>query len=100
MSDLTISRQRLLRYMWLQDTPTTPAQIADEFDITPSTASYHLRHLEAAGLIRRTPGRYGRSGYGDPFTPPPRLARNPDLWQITDEGTKVAATLPEQAGRS
>lgn len=44
-------RQRLLRYMELEDIPVTAKQLSSHLGISPSAVSFHLKKLETLGLV-------------------------------------------------
>jgi len=46
----------------LNETPATPARIADHLDQSLQNSHYHLRNLEAAGLIEVTDTCYSEKG--------------------------------------
>lgn len=46
-------RQRILREMQKAGVPMTAKQIADQLNITPSSAQHHLKKLESIGLVEQ-----------------------------------------------
>ena len=61
---MTVTERQLevlntIRDLWDQRLPPTYAAIADRLGISRATAFEHVRQLEKAGRIVRTPGRAG-----------------------------------------